>query len=64
MPTYEYKCEDCGVVIAQRLSLADYGDSVLTPVCLTEVGTDANGKPKLCGGHTRRLFSPPGVSIK
>lgn len=62
MPTYEYKCEACGDESTEKLSMADY-DPRWTPVCLADVD-DGLGKTKPCGGHTRRVFSPPSVSIK
>jgi putative FmdB family regulatory protein len=48
MPTYEYRCKDCGQHVEVVQSFSD------DP--LTECGT--------CGGELRKVFSPVGIVFK
>lgn len=48
MPTYEYRCRDCG----DQLEVVQ----AFTDATLTECGT--------CGGSLRKLFSAVGISFK
>ena len=48
MPTYEYRCQDCGHTVEVVQSFSD------APLSVCEV----------CGGRLRRVFHPVGIVLK
>src|SRR5687767_14022767 len=48
MPTYEYRCQDCGHTVEAVQSFSD------APLTVCEV----------CGGRLRRVFHPVGIVLK
>jgi putative FmdB family regulatory protein len=48
MPTYEYRCQDCGHTVEVVQSFSD------APLTVCEV----------CGGRLRRVFHPVGIVLK
>ena len=61
MPTYEYRCTDCGQTFERYQSLSDDPISVCP---LPAEGTALNGSAPECGGEVRKVFSNVGISFK
>lgn len=76
MPTYQYRCTDCGQSFERHQSFSDDPITVcpLPPAALTDDssavnGTNAdsaaaNGTTPTCGGEVRKIFSNVGISFK
>ena len=61
MPTYEYRCTDCGQTFERYQSFSDDPISVCP---LPAEGTALNGSAPECGGEVRKVFSNVGISFK
>lgn len=71
MPTYEYRCTDCGQTFERYQSFSDDPITVcplpaaLLPDGRTALnGTEVNGTGPECGGEVRKVFSNVGISFK
>ncbi|WP_419840175.1 FmdB family zinc ribbon protein [Candidatus Poriferisodalis sp.] len=65
MPTYQYRCTDCGQSFERYQSFSDDPITVCPLPRDSEVvnGTD-NGSASTCGGEVRKIFSNVGISFK
>ena len=71
MPTYEYRCTDCGQTFERYQSFSDDPITVcplpaaVLPDGRTALnGTETNGTVPECGGEVRKVFSNVGISFK
>lgn len=71
MPTYEYRCTDCGQTFERYQSFSDDPITVcplpaaLLPDDSTALnGAEVNGTVPECGGEVRKVFSNVGISFK
>lgn len=51
MPTYEYRCEVCGLLVPEHREVEQRND-------------DSQCPDVLCGAVMKRIFIPPAVSFK
>lgn len=65
MPTYQYRCTDCGQSFERYQSFSDDPITVCPLPRDSEAvnGTD-NGSESTCGGEVRKIFSNVGISFK
>lgn len=65
MPTYQYRCTDCGQSFERYQSFSDDPITVCPLPRDSEAvnGTD-NGSASTCGGEVRKIFSNVGISFK
>jgi len=71
MPTYEYRCTDCGQTFERYQSFSDDPITVcplpaaVLPDNRTALnGAETNGTVPECGGEVRKVFSNVGISFK
>lgn len=71
MPTYEYRCTDCGQTFERYQSFSDDPLTVcpLPAAALPDGrtalnGAEVNGAASACGGEVRKIFSNVGISFK
>ncbi|WP_420622935.1 FmdB family zinc ribbon protein [Candidatus Poriferisodalis sp.] len=61
MPTYQYRCTDCGESFERHQS---FSDDPITVCPLPREGEALNGAGSTCGGEVRKIFSNVGISFK
>ena len=61
MPTYQYRCTDCGESFERYQS---FTDDPITVCPLPADGEAVNGTEAACGGEVRKIFSNVGISFK
>lgn len=66
MPTYEYRCTDCGQTFERYQSFSDDPITVcpLPAAALADGSAAVNGAVPECGGEVRKVFSNVGISFK
>lgn len=71
MPTYQYRCTDCGQSFERYQSFSDDPITVCPlPAASSSRDSDAvngaevNGAAPACGGEVRKIFSNVGISFK
>ncbi len=65
MPTYQYRCTDCGQSFERYQSFSDDPITVCPlPRDSEAVNGTGNGSESTCGGEVRKIFSNVGISFK
>ena len=61
MPTYQYRCTECGESFERYQS---FSDDPITVCPLPADGEAVHGTDAACGGEVRKIFSNVGISFK
>lgn len=66
MPTYQYRCTDCGQSFERYQSFSDDPITVcpLPDSDAAANSAEVNGAAPTCGGEVRKIFSNVGISFK